>query len=131
MKEVIKELKTPIEHIPTEENYGLEYLAVFKEPGLYKLTCGWHQEMLFSVDGAVDMIKHLAERLDEFNGQTLSKESVAVALDFLTNNHAIRYYKANGKLPTIRTLGKVAQAVENGITLDEDVLNDYTECPAY
>lgn len=92
---------------------------------------GWHQEMLFSVDGAVDMIKHLAERLDEFNGQTLSKESVAIALDFLTNEHAIHYYKVNGKLPTIRTLGKVAQAVENGITLDEDVLNDYTECPAY
>lgn len=92
---------------------------------------GWHQEMLFSVDGAVDMIKHLAVRLNEFNGQALSKEAVAVALDFLTNEHAIHYYKANGKLPTIRTLGKVAQAVENGITLDEDVLNDYTECPAY
>lgn len=39
------EIKTPIEHIPTDEMYGLECMVYFPEPGIYKLTWGWDRAM--------------------------------------------------------------------------------------
>lgn len=92
---------------------------------------GWHQEMLFSVDGAVDLIRNFAHRLNSFNDTPLKEESVIKAVEFLTNNEAVQYYKTQGKIPTIRTLGKVAVAIEYDMTLDRDLLENYTECPAY
>lgn len=53
------------------------------------------------------------------------------AVNFLTSEDAIKYYKTQGKIPTIRTLGKVAAAIECGLSLDTDTLINYTECPAY
>lgn len=92
---------------------------------------GWHQEMLFSVDGAVDLLRNFAHRLTSFNDMELSESSVEAAVNFLTSEEAIKYYKTQGKIPTIRTLGKVATAIECGLTLDTDTLINYTECPAY
>lgn len=92
---------------------------------------GWHQEMLFSVDGAVDLLRNFASNLNTFNDVELSKESVTKAVNFLCNDEAVKYYKTNGKIPTIRTLGKVSVACEYGLPLDTDALINYTECPAY
>lgn len=39
------EIKTPIEHIPTDEMYILECMVYFPEPGIYKLTWGWDRAM--------------------------------------------------------------------------------------
>lgn len=92
---------------------------------------GWHQEMLFSVDGAVDLIKHMAENMHDYNGQDISEENMKKAVDFVTSDDAVSYYKNNGKLPTIRTLGRIAVECEQGCELDYDTLVNNTECPAY
>ena len=92
---------------------------------------GWHQEMLFNVEGAVDLLKHSAERMKDFNGIALKDKSVKKALDFLTTDKAISFYKHNEKLPTLRTLGKVSLEVEYGNALDEDTIANNTEAPAY
>lgn len=92
---------------------------------------GWHQEMLFNVEGAVDLLKNSADRMKDFNGITLKEKSVKKALDFLTSEKAISFYKHNEKLPTLRTLGKVSLEVEYDNSLDEDTIANNTEAPAY
>lgn len=92
---------------------------------------GWHQEMLFSVDGAVDLIKNSADKMKSFNDIPLTKTNVQKAIKYLTSAQAIRYYKEEGKLPTLRTLGKIALEFQTGNTVDENTIINYTECPAY
>lgn len=92
---------------------------------------GWHQEMLFTVEGAVDLLKNSADKMKTFNDIPIKVTNVKKALNFLTSPEAIRYYKNNGKLPTLRTLGKVALECEYGNKLDNDTLINNTECPAY
>lgn len=92
---------------------------------------GWHQKMLFNVEGAVDLLKNSADRMKDFNGIDLKAKSVKKALDFLTTDKAISFYKHNEKLPTLRTLGKVSLEVEYGNALDEDTIANNTEAPAY
>lgn len=92
---------------------------------------GWHQEMLFSVDGAVDLIKNSADKMKTFNDIPLSKTSVQRAIKYLSSPQAIRYYKEEGKLPTLRTLGKIALEFQMGGKIDENTIVNYTECPAY
>ena len=92
---------------------------------------GWHQEMLFSVDGAVDLIKNSADKMKSFNDIPLTKANVQKAIKYLTSAQAVRYYKEEGKLPTLRTLGKIALEFQTGNTVDENTIINYTECPAY
>lgn len=92
---------------------------------------GWHQEMLFSVDGAVDLIRNFETRITEHNGIDIDPENVKKAVQFLTTENAIRYYKTEGKVPTLRTLGKIALDFELGNNVDQDTLVNQTECPAY
>lgn len=92
---------------------------------------GWHQEMLFNVEGAIDLLKNSADRMKSFNGIQLKASSVRKALAFLTTDKAASFYKHNEKLPTLRTLGKVALEVEYGNALDEDTIANNTEAPAY
>lgn len=92
---------------------------------------GWHQEMLFSVEGAVELLKNTAANMKTYIDQPLHAKNVKKALDFLTTKEHIKFYKENGRLPTIRTLGKVAMECECGNTLDEDTLYNNTEAPAY
>lgn len=92
---------------------------------------GWHQEMLFSVDGAVDLIKNSADKMKSFNDIPLTKVNVQKAIRYLTSAQAVRYYKEEGKLPTLRTLGKIALEFQTGNTVDENTIINYTECPAY
>lgn len=92
---------------------------------------GWHQEMLFSVDGAVDLIKNSVDKMKSFNDIPLTKANVQKAIKYLTSAQAIRYYKEEGKLPTLRTLGKIALEFQTGNTVDENTIINYTECPAY
>lgn len=92
---------------------------------------GWHQEMLFSVDGAVDLIKNSASKMKTFNDIQLTKMNVQKAIKFLSSPNAIRYYKTEGKLPTLRTLGKIALEYQLNDDVNEDTLANNTECPAY
>lgn len=92
---------------------------------------GWHQEMLFSVDGAVELIKNSASKMKSFNDIPLAKANVQKAVKYLTSPQAIRYYKEEGKLPTLRTLGKIALEFQLNETMDDHAIVNYTECPAY
>lgn len=92
---------------------------------------GWHQEMLFNAEGAVDLLKNYAKYMKSFNNIDLSQKSMNTALKFLTSEHALKFYKLNEKLPTLRTLGKVAIEVEYGNHLDEDTIANNCEAPAY
>lgn len=92
---------------------------------------GWHQEMLFNVDGAVDLLKNSASRMTTFNNISLKKSSLDKALKFLTSKQAVDFYKQSEKLPTLRTLGKVAIEVEYGNSLDLDTIANNCEAPAY
>lgn len=92
---------------------------------------GWHQEMLFSVDGAVDLVKNYANRIKSYNGIEIDPVNISNAVEFLTNDKAVRYYKEEGKVPTLRTLGKIALDFELGNDVDQDTLVNQTERPAY
>lgn len=92
---------------------------------------GWHQEMLFSVEGAVELLKNTATNMKKYMDRDLQPKNVKKALSFLTTKEHIRFYKENGRLPTIRTLGKIAMECEYGNELDEDTLYNNTEAPAY
>ena len=92
---------------------------------------GWHQEMLFSVDGAVDLIKNFESRITNYNGIDIAPENTRKAVEFLTSPHAVTYYKTEGKVPTLRTLGRIALDYEMGNIVDEDRLITQTEKPAY
>lgn len=92
---------------------------------------GWHQEMLFSVDGAIELIKNFEQRITKYNGIDIDPTNIHKAVEFLTSDNAIRYYKDQGKVPTLRTLGKIALDFELGMTVDEDTLHNETERPAY
>ena len=92
---------------------------------------GWHQEMLLSVDGAVDLIRNFESRITSYNGIDIAPENVKKAVEFLTTDTAIRYYKENAKVPTLRTLGKMALNFEFGNSVDMDTLVNETEKPAY
>lgn len=92
---------------------------------------GWHQEMLFSVDGAVDLIKNFSHKMNSYNGIDIKQTNIDNAVKFLTSQKAIRYYKENGKVPTLRTLGKMALNFELGMPVDDDSLVNETERPAY
>lgn len=92
---------------------------------------GWHQEMLFNVDGAVDLIRNSASKMCKFNDYEITPETIKKTLEFMTSKDAISYYKSNGKLPTLRTLGKIALEYELGNQVDFDTLANNTEAPAY
>lgn len=92
---------------------------------------GWHQEMLFSVEGAIELIKNFEQRITNYNGIEIDPLNIHKAVEFLTNDKAVRYYKDQGKVPTLRTLGKIALDFELGMTVDEDTLHNETERPAY
>ncbi len=92
---------------------------------------GWHQEMLFSVDGAVDLIRNFENRITNYNGIDIAPENVKKAVEFLTSETSVRYYKEHAKVPTLRTLGKMALNFEFGNNVDMDTLVNETESPAY
>jgi hypothetical protein len=92
---------------------------------------GWHQEMLFSVEGAVDLLKNSVSKMTTFNDTPIKVTNVKKALNFLTSKDAIAYYRNEGKIPTLRTLGKIASEIENGIKPDMDMIINNTESPAY
>ena len=87
--------------------------------------------MLFSVDGAVDLIKNFESRITNYNGIDIAPENTKKAVEFLTSPHAVTYYKTEGKVPTLRTLGRIALDYEMGNIVDEDRLITQTEKPAY
>ena len=91
----------------------------------------WHQEMLFDVDGAVDLIKNSVDKMSNFMNQDIQKKNLNKALAFLTSKEAIQYYTSTDKLPTLRTLGKVALEIQNGMKVDHDMLVNNTETKAY
>jgi len=87
--------------------------------------------MLFSVEGAIELIKNFEQRITNYNGIEIDPLNIHKAVEFLTNDKAVRYYKDQGKVPTLRTLGKIALDFELGMNVDEDTLHNETERPAY
>lgn len=92
---------------------------------------GWHQEMLFDENGAVDLLKNSYKKMTHFMDQDINPKSMKKALDFLTSKDAVNYYFDNQKLPTLRTLGKVALEIQSGMAPDDDMLVNNTESRAY
>lgn len=110
-------------------NKPLEVIDRFTEGALSNR--GYHQEMLFSVEGAVELIKEISKDFTKFGGNDLQPKNVKKALKFLTTPEHIKMFKQRNLLPTIRTLGKLATECEWGNTLDEDILISNIESPAY
>ena len=92
---------------------------------------GYHQEMLFTVEGAIELIKSIAPKMKDFNDVVLHQTNVKKAVNFLTTADHIKLFKKHNLLPTIRTLGKLATECEWGHVLDEDILINNIESPAY
>ena len=110
-------------------NKPLEVIDKFTEGALSNR--GYHQEMLFTVEGAIELLKSIAPKMNEFNGLTLQAKNVKKTINFLTTPDHIKMFKKHNLLPTIRTLGKLATECECGHTLDEDILINNIESPAY
>ena len=92
---------------------------------------GWHQEMLFTIDGAIDLIKNSADKMKTFNDIPIKVTNIRKAISFLTSKAAYKFYTETGKLPTLRTLGKIALEYEMSNKVDYDTLDNNTEQPAY
>jgi len=92
---------------------------------------GWHQEMLFDVDGAVALLKNSVNKMSNYMGQNIEAKHLKKALDFLTSDKAVKYYTDEDKLPTLRTLGKVALEIQAKKPIDDDTLINNTEPRAY
>ena len=98
----------------------------------------WHQEMLFSVDGAIDLIKNIGSMLvgykdqDSLEQDPLTQESVDNAVKFLTTEDHIKFYKKFDHIPTFRTLKRVAREFQYKVTeiTDDTILNN-TESRVY
>ena len=110
-------------------NKPLEVIDKYTEGALSNR--GYHLEMLFNVDGAVALIKDIAPKMTIYNDTPLQPKNVAKAVKFLTTPDHIKMYKKHNLLPTIRTLGKIAIECEWGHKLDEDILVNNIESPAY
>jgi hypothetical protein len=110
-------------------NKPLEIIDNFTEGALSNR--GYHQEMLFSVEGAIELIKEISKNFKQFNNQNLQEKNVKKALKFLTTSEHVKMFKQRNLLPTIRTLGKLAVECEWGHSLDEDILLNNIEHPAY
>lgn len=110
-------------------NKPLEVIDKFTEGALSNR--GYHQEMLFTVEGAVELIKSIAPNMKDFNDIPLQQKNVKKAVSFLTTENHIKMFKKHNLLPTIRTLGKLATECECGHVLDEDILVNNIESPAY
>ena len=98
----------------------------------------WHQEMLFEVDGAVDLIKNIAPSFighrdeDAPTQEPLSKESVDKAVSLITLDECIKQYNKYDTVPTIRTLLKIAREIQDKrtkITLDTVINNTEPRVP--
>lgn len=87
---------------------------------------GWHQEMLFSLEGALDLIRH---SIDKVHG--VETKFVQNAIDFILSDMSVNYCKATGKVPTLRNLEKIAHEFEDGNTVNIHTLETNLEWPAY
>lgn len=110
-------------------NKPLEIVDKYTEGALSNR--GYHQEILFNVDGAVELIKSIAPHMKFYGDTELQAKNVNKALKFLTTENHIKMFKKHNLLPTIRTLGKLATECEWGHVLDEDILLSNIESPAY
>ena len=92
---------------------------------------GWHQEMLFTVDGAIDLLKHSVNKMTNFRDTKISITNVKKALAFMTTKDAIEYYHRANVIPTLRNLGNIALDIQNGMPIDRNLLLSYTEPSVY
>lgn len=90
---------------------------------------GTHMEISFSIDGAVDFIKKFGATMTEFNGMQIKKKTIDSVIKFLTSPEAIKYYHDNGKIPTLRNLGKIECLYQCGAKLELSLLDSNTEYP--
>lgn len=86
----------------------------------------WKDEFLFSIDGAIDLVKHSVDRMKNFNDETLKKINIRKAVSFLTNKKARKHYSDNNTIPSLRTVGYVALDYQHGEKVDDDTLHHYT-----
>lgn len=87
---------------------------------------GWHSEMLFSLEGALDLIRHSVDLVP-----AVEKEYVQKAIDFLLSDMAVNYCRGTGKVPTLRNLEKIAHEYEDGNNVDLHTLETNLEWPSY
>lgn len=92
---------------------------------------GVHMEISFTIDGMLAFLKEFSKTFKSYNGNTLSKKTIAAVMKFLTSKEAIEYYHKNGKILSIRNLGDIAAQYQNGVALTIDLLDHNTEFPYY
>lgn len=90
---------------------------------------GTHMEISFSTAGAIEFIKNFGPTMTQYNGMTFDEDTLTHVIDFMTSDTAVKYYVQNGKIPTLRNLGKIAGLYQFGETLDESILEANTEFP--
>ena len=90
-----------------------------------------HDKIINKYTKAVDYIKAPKDMTGRVFRKAIKQTNINNAVKFLTSQKAIRYYKENGKVPTLRTLGKMALNFELGMPVDDDSLVNETERPAY
>lgn len=77
-----------------------------------------HLEIHFTLDGAMDLIRHSADKVP---GE--SKADINKAIKFLTGKMAHQYCSDTRKQPTIRNLQKVTNLIHNGHPMDTSLLD--------
>lgn len=77
-----------------------------------------HLEIHLNLDGAMDLIKHSADKVP---GE--SKADINKAIKFLTGKLAYQYCYDTKKLPTIRNLQKITNMIHNGHPMDTSLLD--------
>lgn len=90
---------------------------------------GTHMEISFTIDGAVDFIKTFGPTMTEYNGMKFKAKTIKDVIKFLTSPDSIKYYHDNGKIPTLRNLGKIEGLYQCGAKLETSLLHENTEYP--
>lgn len=90
---------------------------------------GDHMEISLSLNGSMELIKHFAPNIKEYNGMKLNKKSVNDVIKFLTSDKVKKYCRETGKILTLRNFGKIAASYQVGEKLDDDMLTTCTEYP--
>lgn len=98
----------------------------------------WHQEMLFEVNGAVDLIKNIAPSFighhdpDAPTQEPLSEDSINRAVALITQEACVKQYHKYDTVPTIRTLLKIAREIQDRRTkISIDTVINNTEPRVY
>lgn len=68
---------------------------------------GYHQEIKLTLGGSLEYLKKFGPNVNKANMVTILPETSKTVIEYMTSEEAVKYYRAHGKKPSLRNLGKM------------------------